>query len=160
MVGYVCSYVMYCFTQHVLKLGYILTARFRVLCTNCWCSLVPDLQCPLQRQSRPLQLLRRHHYMLRYVFPPYFTCFHKFLETVNHILTSSTNLQISAWMQDLLNRFIWIVIGQIQGPCLSDKYHLQLLVGLVIAKNLIHWTIHIRQRCWKVVIVVVFQCQS
>jgi hypothetical protein len=93
-------------------------------------------------------------------FPPYFTCFHKFLETVNRILTNSTNLQITAWMQDLLNRFIWIVIGQMQVPCLSDKYHLQLPVGLVIAKNLVHSTIPIRQRCWKVVIVVVFQCQS
>lgn len=50
--------------------------------------------------------------------------------------------------------------GQIQGPCLSDKYHLQLPVGLLIATNMAHSTIRIRQRCCKVVTVVVFNCQS
>jgi hypothetical protein len=85
---------MCCFTQHFLRLGCILTARFRVLCTDCSSSLVLHFKFPLQRQSRPLQLLCRHHYMHRYIFLAYFTRFHKFLETVNRVLTSSTNLLI------------------------------------------------------------------
>ena len=92
-----------------LRLGYILTARFCVLCTDCWCSLVLHFQCQLQRQLRSLQLLCRHHYMHRYIFPACFTCFHKFLLTVNRILTSSTYLKKSAWIKVLFHRYIKIV---------------------------------------------------
>jgi hypothetical protein len=52
--------------------------------------------------------------------------------------------------------------GQTQGPCLSDKYHLQLPVGLLIATNLAHSTILIRQHCCKVhlVTIIIFICKS
>jgi hypothetical protein len=52
--------------------------------------------------------------------------------------------------------------GQIQGPCLSEKYHSKLPVALLIVTNLAHSKIRIRQLCCKVhvVTVVVFKCKS
>jgi hypothetical protein len=70
-----------------LRLGYFLTSRFNVLCTARWCIFMLQFQCPLQRRSRPLQLLFRHNYVYRYIFPAYFMFFHKFLETFNRQLS-------------------------------------------------------------------------